>query len=844
MLLTSYINGFDVEDVLQKLSIEQKAYMLSGINRWQLGSIKEYSVPSLKCSDGPNGLRGSKRFNSTPAACFPCGTAMGATFNSELLFQAGQLMADEAKVKGIHTILGPTVNIQRSPLGGRGFESFCEDPVLSGLIASAIINGIQSKGIQATIKHFVCNDQEHERFSMSSDVSERALREIYLTPFQIALRDSDPKWVMTSYNKVNGIHASQHPMLQEILRDEWAWKGALMSDWGGTYSTSESIRAGLDVEMPGKTVWRGDLISRTIDSKELYEFEVDSCVRKVLETVKDAFETSGVPENVPEGEANTPKTAKFLRQLAGESIVLLKNDNEVLPFSKKKKTAVIGPNGKYTSFCGGGSAALVPYYSISILEGVTSKCDSKVDYVFGVETPEILPLFDRLETKLGERGIIASTYDAPASSPNRKKVDELKLLRPYSLMEDYFPNSIDDGKDFYIDLEGYFTPDISGEYIFSLAVTGTGNLYIDDKLVIDNSTQQSSGGPFPRLATDQAKGTAYLKAGFQHKVTVLFGSANTSKLTLSEHDIATRGGFRIGASVNVKRQHELKRAIQVAQNVDQVVLVVGLTPELESEGFDRSTMNLPSGNDELVSSVVAANPNTVVVINSGSPVNILPWVKNVKAVVQAWYGGNEGGNAVADVVFGDVNPNGKLTVSFPELLEHNPSYLHFGAENGHTLYGEGIYVGYRYYEAVKRDALFPFGHGLSYTTFEYSNLKIQAFENPGDISSVRVHVDITNTGNVPGKEAVQLYVSQNNPSVKRPIKELKGFGKTRVLDPKMTETVEINVPVRYATSFWDEARHLWASEADEYTVQLASSSADVRLTGTFETLKTTYWKGL
>jgi beta-glucosidase len=825
---------FDVEEVLQKLTIKQKAHT------WQFGSLKEYSVPSLRCSDGPNGVRGSGIFNPTPSACFPCGTAMGATFNSGLLEQAGKLMADEAKAKGVHTILGPTVNIQRSPLGGRGFESFSEDPVLSGSAAASIIGGIQSNGIQATIKHFVCNDQEHERLSVSSDVSERALREIYLTPFQIAIRDSDPKWIMTAYNKVNGVHASQHPLLQALLRNEWSWKGGLMSDWGGTYSTTESIRAGLDVEMPGKTIWRGDLISHTVNSQELYEFEIDKRARKVLELVKDAFEKSGVPENAPEKQANTPETAKFLRQLAGESMVLLKNEKNILPFSKGKKTAVIGPNGKYTSFCGGGSAALVPYYATSALEGISSKCDKEVEYVFGINSFRMVPPLYNLEIRSGERGFIATTYDRPASDPNRKKVDEQKMTRPFSLMEDYFPSV--DGENFYIDFEGYFTPDITGDHTFSLTVIGTGDLYVDDKLVIDNSSNQRLGTYFSNLATEEEKGSVFLEAGRRYKITVLFGSVKTSKVTLHERAIFSRGGFRIGGALTFNAEDELERAIRVAKEVDQVVLVVGLNPDIESEGFDRSTMDLPPGTDKLVSSVLAVNSNCVVVLNAGSAMS-MPWIDDVNAVVQAWYGGNEGGNGIADVLFGDINPSGKLPLSFPKRVEDNPAYLHFRAENGHTLYGEGVYVGYRYYEAVKRDVLFPFGHGLSYTTFEYSNLTVKVSEERGE-QLVKAIVDVTNIGTVPGKESVQLYVSQLNPSIGRPMKELKGFGKTAVLKAGKTETIEISVPLKYATSFWDESRHSWVSQSDDYSVHIASSSSDVRLVGKFKTLKNIYWKGL
>ncbi|KAK9311627.1 glycoside hydrolase superfamily [Lipomyces starkeyi] len=767
----------DIEQVLSELSTAEKIKLISGVDFWHTYAIKRLGVPSLRFSDGPNGIRGTRFFNGVPAACFPCGTSLGATWNTDLLTEAGKLMAEEAKAKGVHVILGPTVNMQRSPLGGRGFESFSEDPVLSGLSASAIINGIQSQNIIATIKHFVGNDQEHERNAVDSLISARALREIYLLPFQLAIKESQPRAVMTAYNKVNGTHVSQSPyLISDILRGEWAWEGLVMSDWFGVYSTAESINAGLDIDMPGPTSFRGDLIQRSLNANLISCNTLDDRVRQVLKLV-NLSAASGVPENVPEGTNNTPAASDLLRKLAAESIVVLKNENNVLPFSKGKTTAVIGPNAKIATFCGGGSASLLPYYAITPLEGISKKVNKEVKYAEGCAAYNLIPTLGRTsKTPSGKVGVLFRAYLDPPSVVGRKVVDEIELRDANLFLMDYYHRELVGKPVYYADVIGLFTPEESGAYEFGLTVYGTAKLYIDGELVVDNETVQVAGETFFGAGTVEEKGMISLVAGNTYEIKVQFGSSGTCKLPTTTVEFPG-GGLRVGVVKTLEPEKEIKKAVEVAN--------IGLSGDWESEGFDRRHMKLPGETDALVAAVLEANPNTVVVLQTGTPVE-MPWISKANAIVEAWYGGNETGNGIADVLFGDVNATGKLPLSFPVKVQDNPAYLNFRSERGRTLYGEDIYIGYRYYEAVERNVLFPFGHGLSYSTFETDAVD----------GALAVTAKVTN-----------VYIHQRNPSI--------AFSKVGL---------EPGQKLKRATS-----------EEDTY---------DVLLTAQFKTEKTFWWNGL
>ncbi|KAH7134618.1 beta-glucosidase [Dactylonectria estremocensis] len=731
----------DVEALIEQLTLEEKVALTAGTGWWHTTAIDRLNIPSIRLSDGPNGVRGTHFFDSTPSACLPCGTALGSTFDTSLAERIGRLLSDEAHAKGAHVLLGPTINIQRGPLGGRGFESVSEDPILSGIIAGHYVRGVQESGVSATLKHFVCNDMESERMAVDSLVTARAMREIYLLPFMLAIEMAQPRAVMTSYGKVNGCHAAEHrQLLQEILRDEWKWDGLVMSDWYGTYSTSEAINAGLDLEMPGPTRWRGEALVHAVTANKVKKATLDERVRNVLRLIKHGLEKTSIPPNAPERQLNTPEHVALLREAAAKSIVLLKNERDILPFDRRKKIAVIGPNANIATYCGGGSAGLRAYKAVTPLEGIRSLA-SDVVFSQGAYGHQMLPVLGKaLRTGDGKTGFALRFYNDPPSA--RGQVGGRKML---------------------------------------------------EERVLDDS-------------------------------------------------------YNWFAAV--------RDAVRAAAEADQVVLCVGLSGEWECEGQDRSSMALPPGTDALVEAVVAANPNTAVVVQSGTPV-AMPWVDRAGAVLQAWFGGNESGNGIADVLFGEVNPAGKLPLTMPRRVADNPSALSFRSENGRVLYSEDVYVGYRWYDTLDIEPLFAFGHGLSYTTFELSGANGHAAEAPDalvvhDADQLTVKVQIANTGSLAGAEVVQVYVKPAAPTpltsspratITRPAKELKGFAKVHV-EPGANETGAVTLDLLRATSYWSEMDDCWRSDAGSYGILVGSSSRGAFLEKTVVLTKSRTWRGL
>ncbi|RDW82921.1 hypothetical protein BP5796_04412 [Coleophoma crateriformis] len=836
--------SINVEEVLKKLTNPEKISLLAGTDFWHTQGLPKYGIPSLRLSDGPNGVRGTKFFNGTTAACFPCGTALGATWDMDLLREAGVVMGKESIAKGAHVILGPTINMQRSPLGGRGFESLSEDPVLAGLGAAALVNGIQESGVAATIKHFVCNDQEHERNTYDARITERALRELYLLPFQLVVRDSQPKAFMTAYNRVNGTHCSENPkVLKETLRGEWGWKGTVMSDWFGTYSTTEAALAGLDLEMPGPTKWRGEILMQAVGTGKVPQHILDERARAMLELVNSCA-ASGIPENAEEKTRNTPETAALLRKIGGDSIVLMKNEGDVLPLKKDKKascrTLIIGPNAKVATYHGGGSASLAAYYAITPFDGISSKLTESPDYTVGCYAHKELPLLGvQLKTVDGKNGVTFKAYNESPSVKGRTAVDEITLEKTDFLLVDYKCSKLK-GALFYADIEGNFTAEEDGDFEFGLCVYGTAKLFVDDKLVVDNESKQVQGTSFFGCGTVEEKGITSMKKGQTYHIKVEFTSAPACKLPQGNNVLFGGGAVRIGGTRIVDADEEVKHAAALAKDADQVIVCAGLNSDWEGEGTDRTSMSLPGHMDALITAVAEANPRTVVCMQSGTPVG-MPWVSKVKGLIHAWYGGNETGNAIADVLFGDTNPSAKLPLTFPIRLEDNPAYLNYRSERGRTLYGEDVYMGYRHYEAISLPVLFPFGHGLSYTTFEFSNLFITK-----DETTLSLTLSLKNTGALPGAQVAQVYITQKNPTIRRPKKELKGFQKVS-LKAGEAKDVKIDIALKYATAFWDEVRNAWVCEQDQYEVLVAGSSAiedGAAVKGVFQTGETTWWNGL
>ncbi|KAJ5234334.1 Beta-glucosidase [Penicillium citrinum] len=830
------IANADIESILKELTWEEKIVLLTGDDFWHTVPIPRLGIPSIRVSDGPNGVRGTRFFSSVPAACLPCGTAIGATFDRNLALEIGHLLAAEAKAKGAHVILGPTINIARGPLGGRGFESYSEDPVLSGILAGHYCKGLKERNISATLKHFVCNDQEHERMAVNSIVTDRAMREIYLLPFQIAIALGEPDAIMTAYNKVNGLHAAENPtLLRDILRGEWGWDGLVMSDWFGTYSTSEAINAGLDLEMPGPPRWRGAALNHAITANKISAATLNDRVRAVLKLVQKAAK-SRVPDHAPETQLDRPEDRNLLRKIAGEAIVLLKNDDSVLPFNKEKKIAVIGPNAKIATYCGGGSAALNPYRAVTPYDGLSEAAQGGIEFSQGIYGHQMLPLLGKqLQTEDGTVGFSLKIFNEPPTAASRKILEERKETDSMMFFMDYTHPELQ--PTWYADAEGYFIPDSSGVYDFGLTVNGTGRMFVNGELVINNADVQRPGTSFFGNGTVEEIVSLSLEAGRKYKILTQWGCGKTSTFKVPGVVDFGHGGFRFGACKQLSPEEGIAEAAQVASNADQVVIFAGLSSEWESEGEDRATMKLPPHTDELISRVLESNKNTVVVVQSGTPVE-MPWIDNAKAVLHAWYGGNETGHAISDVLLGDVNPAAKLPLTFPRRLKDNPTYFNYRSEGGRILYGEDVYVGYRYYDGLEVDPLFPFGHGLSYTTFKISNLELAKVSE----SSLQVKLKLQNTGLRDGSEVVQVYVAPLSSPIRRPVKELKEFKKVQ-LEAGSQEDVTIPLDLIRATSFWDEKSSNWCSHSGSYKILVGTSSRGVFLEESLDIAETKFWTG-
>ncbi|KAJ4479221.1 glycoside hydrolase family 3 protein [Lentinula aciculospora] len=822
--------SINVEETLSKLSVAQKIKLLAGLGWWHTEPVEEQGIPSMRMSDGPNGVRGTRFFNGVPSSCFPSSTGLGASFDVDLAYKVGVALGEECRAKGCHILLGPTVNTQRSPLGGRSFESFAEDPTLNGLIAAAYINGVQSKGVSATIKHYVANDQEFE--------SERALREIYLKPFQLALKHSNPWALMSSYNRVNGVHVSESSwLLDDILRKEWGFKGLIMSDWIGVYSTAESIKAGVDLEMPGPTVMRGKAVERSLAAQKLFISDIDDRARKVLELLQKAY-ASGIPFNAPEEGIDTPKLRQLLRESAADSIVLLKNEKNILPLtseSKVKTIAVIGPNAKYAFSSGGGSARLLESYTVTPLQGIEAGAKElglNVKFTLGATTHKLNPLLDPYISLLdgsGKGALLEFWNESPANgfaTANSNLKDDLEPPVWSCTTEVSNCVLLDGVASAYSTV---FTPEESGIYELSLTLAGSGNLFFENNLLIDLSTSPAPGDYFMGLGTAEVKTQVQgLKAGQGYKVEV---RASNHAYVKQVPIIPNWGGLRIGVVRVVKPEDALQEAIDLAKSCDA---------EWESEGYDRPDLELPGLSNRLVSGVLKANPNTVVVNQSGSAVTF-PWIDEASTALQAFYGGNELGNGIADVLFGKVNPSAKLSLTFPKRLEDVPSYSSYskGQEHGKVLYNEGVFVGYRGYQVKNLAPMFPFGFGLSYSTFEYSSLKCSDISPEGNFT---VSFTIKNTSKIYGREVAQIYVSDNEASLPRPQRELKGFKKVP-LEAGESKSVEVSLD-REALGFFDERRGEWVAEKGMFSILVGASSEDAKLKGTVELKKSLAWRGL
>ncbi len=774
----------DLPALVAGLTLDEKALLTAGRDGWSTAGVPRAGIPPVRMTDGPNGARGSSVLGAgdATAVCVPCGSALGATFDVDLLERVGALLGDEARTKGCRVLLAPTVNLHRSPLAGRNFECFSEDPLLSGRAAAAYVRGVQSRRVAVTVKHLVANETETERYTSSSEVDERALRELYLLPFELAVTEGGALGVMTSYNRLNGRWcAEDEALLAGILRGEWGFDGLVVSDWYAAVHTRDSARAGLDLEMPGPARAFGPALADAVRAGEVDEALLDAQVLRLLGALERVGALDDEPDE-PERSIDLPEHRALAREAAVAGTVLLANDG-VLPLDPGalRTLAVVGPNADRAQVMGGGSARLRAHHRETPLAVLRERLGDAVDVRFerGVDIDVQAQAMD-------------VTFDVelfaglePTGEPVARARREDGLLL---WME--APAEGLDHDAFSFRARATLTPAEDGPHRVTVVQAGQARVLVDGAVVVDGTVDPPPpGDAFFGGGSEEVSGEVRLEAGRPVEVVV---------------EYVTRGAqsdFR-GVKVGLRPPEPpdlLERAVAAAAGADAVVVVVGTNDDWETEGADRTTMDLPGRQDELVERVLAANPRTVVVVNSGAPVT-MDWAPRAPAVLQAWFGGQEMARALADVLLGDADPGGRLPTTLPERLEHTPSFGAFPGENGRVRYAEGVLLGYRWYEARGLPVRFPFGHGLSYTTFALGAPSLSGSRvGPGE--GLVVEVDVTNTGARAGTEVVQLYVAPRAPRLVRPPKELKAFAKVR-LEPGESATARLELGPR-AFAAWD-----------------------------------------
>ena len=797
-----------VRELLSQMTLKEKISLLAGKDDWNTMGVKRLGIPELALMDGPHGVRivdDGRRWKG-PTVSFPTGASMAASWNPQLLEKVAGAIAEEVLAIGGDVLLGPCINIVRHPLNGRNFETFAEDPWLSGQLAVAYINGVQAQGVGTSLKHFACNNQEVERLRGSSEVDERTLREIYLPAFEVAVKEAKPWTVMCAYNRVNGVYASENShLLTEILRKEWGFEGIVISDWGAVHSTVPPILAGLDIEMPGPAKFTKGL-EEAVEVQQIDERTIDQNVGRILSLLIRSGRMGKKTER--KGALNTPSHVALARELAEESIVLLKNDKGLLPLNpdRIKSIAVLGPNANQLQMSGGGSSEIDrPFHLVTPLDALRERLDGKVELKF-------------------EEGAL-NYVEGPIMDPRRLSPAQGK---GHGMWGEYFTNMELRGEPVLAQVDGNMNlwwggsspaPEIDPAE-FSARWTGTISV------------------PHPTEYTLKVSGFGEVRAYLDDKE--LPGSANAKSVTLEmSPDKAYRfrmeyikpatepnGGLLVhfGVAQGTDLSGQLENAVKLAASSDVAVIFAGASRRFEQEGSDRSGLGLPGNQDELIRAVVRANPRTIVFLNCGAPL-AMPWVDEVPAILDAFYPGQDGGSAMVDILLGRVNPSGKLAVTFPKRLEDTPAFLDYPGTRS-IRYGEGIFVGYRYYDKRQIEPLFPFGFGLSYTMFEYGAIAAPKTFKPGE--DVTVAITVKNTGAMKGKEVVQLYVHDVASSVARPVRELKGFAKIDLAPGESTE-VSFVLGMR-AFSFYDPHRAEWIAEPGAFEIQIGSSSRDIRTT--------------
>ena len=789
----------DIDRILGSLSLEDKVALLAGADAWHTVAVP--GVPALRCSDGPTGVRGTS-WQGPPSASFPCATALAASFDPQLVEEVGRALGREARSKHAHVLLAPTVNLHRTPIGGRNFECFSEDPVLTARIAAGYIRGVQAEGVASCVKHFVANDTEFERMTISSEVDERTLRELYLVPFETAVAPvadggAAARVVMSSYNRVNGTYASEHgPLLRGVLRDEWGFGGTVISDWYGTHSAAASLEAGLDLEMPGPARLRGEHLLEAVRAGEVGEQRVDESARRLLELI--AWTRAGA-DDASEGTDDSPETQAVSHRAAVAGMVLLKNDDDLLPLAATAGLAVLGPNAERGQIQGGGSARVRANHPVPLLAELRAR-GLDIVYEQGCSIDKRLPDL---------RGAFSVQITGGSGQTATEHTERLRLM---------WMNAPADGIElahFGAHVDGSFVPSDTGDWEVSLSSVGPAVLRVDGEVVVDLSEPQT-GGAFFGLGSPEVRATVALEGGV----------ATTIEVDYPIVADATLRGLVVGAA-SPPRSDGIARAAAAAAAAEVAVVVVGTNDDWETEGEDRTSLELPGEQNELIAAVAAANPRTVVVINAGSPV-AMPWLDSVAAVMQVWFPGETLGDAIADVLLGDAEPGGRLPVTLPRRLVDTPAYTHHPGRDGQSVYGEALRIGYRWYDAQQIDPLFPFGHGLGYSTFD---MEPSAPEGSVD-GMVHVAVAVRNTSARPGSTVVQCYVEPPVGGPDRPVRTLQAFAKVSLPAGEST-TVHLQLVTR-AFSVWDVDAHDWVVPPGEYRILVGSSSRELVDAGTIE----------
>jgi len=806
-----------IDALVKELTLEEKVSILSGSDAWHTTPVERLSIPRVKMTDGPNGARGDG-VSKVSSACYPNGSAIASTWDTELVESLGQSLGREAKSKDADVLLGPTINIHRHPLGGRHFECYSEDPYLTGAVTVAYVQGVQSENVAACVKHFVGNDTEYQRHTVSSNIKPRTLREIYLLPFEMGVKQGGALSVMSAYNQLNNIYCSSHEeLLISILKEEWNFPGYVVSDWGAALQTIENANGGLDCEMPGPAKTWGENLVKAVKDNKVEGALIDDKVKRILRIAEFTGRLDN-PEEKPEESNDLEEDRILIKKAASDAMVLLKNDN-VLPFNKSelKSLAVIGPNAEKGQFIGGGSATVKPHYVIHPLEGLTENLKESIEvkYAKGCHTHKFLPAIDKNlircpETE--ESGFLVEFYKGEDFAGEVLDSSVMRGGRFWALTG--FGMDVASKMErpsLSVRFKAILSPKISGEHMFELVSIGPARLKVDGEEIVDNWSSQEPGDAFFSYGSAPRRSSINLEEGreyileIEYKWQGRFPAVQIGMLPPDEEDL-------------------MERAVSLAKECDAVVMVVGTNSDWETEGNDRSSLGLPGDQDILINKVVEANPNSVVVINTGSPIS-MPWIKETKAILQSWFPGQEFGNALYDILFGETNPSGKLPTTFPMKLDDTPAYSHYPGENLQMDYLEEIYVGYRWYEKEKIKPLFPFGFGLSYTNFEYSNLRI--IPPKKEDSAIAFSVTVSNTGDAQGKEVVQCYVGVQNSSVERALKELKKFSK---VDLNSGESKELIFELSERDlSYWNEDEKSWSVEPAEYKIYVGGCSDDTPL---------------